>query len=105
MTKLDKPDWEPSREDLKNMYELDIVLENGLTINCYFEYEEAEPEVGLGESITLCYALVDGLDITEVVDQDLQDRWCEQALESMENDKEDADYDRGADRYEDRRGV
>jgi len=87
-------------------YEYQFTNKDGLTIDCYLEYDAAERDSfdcpGHHESIDLCYALVNGIDISDVLSDDIKGLIEEEALASMEIDKWDSDYDRGEDRYNDR---
>jgi len=90
-------------------YEYQYTASEGLTIDCYLEYEKAERDSfdcpGHPESITLVYALVNGVDISEVLSDDVVGLIEEEAAQSMAMDKWNDDYDRGEDRYNDRMGV
>lgn len=92
-----------------NWYEYQFTSANDLTIDCYLEYEAEESMTrdcpGHPESVTLCYALVNGVDISEVLSDDVIGLIEEEAAQSMSMDKRNDDYDRGADRYEDREAA
>jgi len=80
---------------------------NGLTIDCLLEYTRAH-DGGTGpnsdesypESIELIYALINGVDASEVLCDEVRSMIEEEALCSMEMDKWDDEYDRAADRAE-----
>jgi hypothetical protein len=81
----------------------------GITIDCHLEYEAAH-DGGTGpnsdesypESITLIYALVNGVDIAEVLSSDVTELIEEEALCSVEMDGWNSECDRAADRHEER---
>ena len=77
---------------------------DGLTLDCHFEYEKAfagsDVEPGYPESLELIYALVNGVDIAEVLCDDVKKLIEEEALCSMEMDGWNDEYDRAADRAE-----
>jgi len=63
--------YKPTKEDLKGLYNHRFETAGGLVIDCYLAYEEAERETrdepGSAESIELIWALVEGVDISEVI--------------------------------------
>ena len=74
-------------------------------LDCYLSYDEAERATydhpGCAASIELIWALVEGVDISEVIG-DLAGTIEEEALEDMAVQAEDDQYDKGQERYEDR---
>jgi len=74
-----------------------------LVIECYLSYDEAERATydhpGCAAAIELIWALVEGVDISEVIG-DLAGTIEEEALEDMEAQAADDQYDRGQARYE-----
>ena len=74
-------------------------------LDCYLAFEEEERATfdhpGSAAAIELIWALVEGVDISEVIG-DLAATIEEEALEDMEVQAEDDQYDKGQERYEDR---
>jgi hypothetical protein len=95
--------YKPTKEDLKGLYNHRFETSGGLVLECYLAFEEAERETrdhpGCAASIELVWALVEGVDISEVIG-DLAGTIEEEALEDMETSAKDDDYDRGQERYE-----
>ncbi len=89
-------------------YQYQYADSEGLVIDCHLEYEAAEKQTrdcpGHPESIDLIYALVNGVDICEVIHDDVKQLIEEEALASMEMDSWNSDYDRGAELAEERAG-
>jgi len=90
-------------------YEYQYTASEGLVIDCYLDYEKAECDSfdcpGHPEAFELCYALVNGVDVLEVLLDDVVSLIEEEAAQSMAMDKWNDDYDRGEERYNDRMGV
>jgi len=90
-------------------YEHQYIDNDGLVIDCLLDYEAAERDTqdshGRSESIDLIYALVNGVDIAEVISDDVKGLIEEAALQSMVMDKWNSDYDRGAELAEERAGC
>ena len=94
---------EPSNKQtpvvIGGMYQYQFTSAGDLVIDCYFDYTKETPdtrdEPGDRESIDLCYAMVNGVDIVEVLSDDTVALIEEEALASMEMDKWDDEYDRG----------
>lgn len=86
-------------------YKYQFANSEGLVIDCYLEHEEAEPQShdspGHRESVELVYALVNGVDISDVLSDDVADLIEEEALQSMAMDKWNGDYDKGEARAQD----
>ncbi len=87
-------------------YEYQYTASEWLTIDCYLEYEKAERDSfdcpGHPEAVELCYALVNGVDVLEVLSDDVVAHIEEKALCQMAEDQREDEYDRGEDRYNDR---
>jgi hypothetical protein len=100
--------YKPTKADLKGLYNHLFETAGGLVLDCYLAYEEAERETrdepGSAESIELIWALVEGVDISEVIG-DLAATIEEEALEDMAVQAEHDQYDRGQERYEDRNAI
>lgn len=97
--------YKPTKADLKGLYNHRFETAGGLVIDCYLAYEKEERATfdypGSAASITLMWALVEGVDIYEVIG-DLAATIEEEALEDMAVQAEHDQYDRGQERYEER---
>ena len=97
--------YKPTKADLKGLYHHRFETSGGLVIDCYLAYEEEERATfdhpGSAAAVELIWALVEGVDISEVIG-DLAGTIEEEALEDMEVQAEDDQYDKGQERYEDR---
>jgi hypothetical protein len=97
--------YKPTKEDLKGLYNHTFETSGGLVLDCYLAFDEEERatynDPGCAACIELVWALVEGVDISEVIG-DLKLTIEEEALEDMESAAMNDEYDRGADRYEDR---
>lgn len=97
--------YKPTKEDLKGLYHHRFETSGGLVLECYLSYDEAERATydhpGCAAAIELVWALVEGVDISEVIGN-LAGAIEEEALEDMEACAKDDQYDRGQERYEDR---
>ena len=97
--------YKPTEENLKGLYNHRFETAGGLVIDCYLDYEAEERATfdhpGSAAAVELRWALVEGVDISEVIGD-----WVatieEEALEDMETSAKDDKYDRGQERYEDR---
>ena len=104
-----KPVWscgyKPDAADLKGLYHHTYETSGGLTIECYLEFEAGEAQTwdhpGCAAQCTLVWALVEGVDISEVID--IGPAIEEAAMLGMESDANDCLADIAADRYEDAR--
>lgn len=100
--------YKPTKTDLYGLYNHLFETAGGLVLDCYLAYEEAERATydhpGSAESIELIWALVEGVDISEVIG-DLAATIEEEALEDMAVQAEHDQYDRGQERYEDRSAI
>lgn len=104
---------DPSK--LKGLYEYQYETGMGLHIDCFLEYEKAydggdpsnpSSEESYPESITLIYALVNGVDISEVIeDSDTQKLIEDEALAAIQTDAFNVDLDRADHAYEMRRAA
>jgi hypothetical protein len=97
--------YKPTKEDLKGLYNHRFETAGGLVLDCYLAFEEEERATydhpGSAAAVELIWALVEGVDISEVIG-DLAGTIEEEALGDMEAKAEDDQYDRGQERYEDR---
>jgi len=91
--------YKPTKTDLKGLFNLVFETAGGLTLDCYLEYEaeerETRDEPGSPASMGLVWALVEGVDINEVIG-DLAQTIEEEALSDLEDQIEDAALERGA---------
>lgn len=62
------------------------------TLDCWLEYEEADPDVGLKESYTLCYAEIGTVDISELLSEDVRTEIEQQAQLEFESYEDEGDY-------------
>ena len=103
-----KPDDLPNKQSTvpAGLYEYQYTDGDGLLLDCHLEYEAHEAATqdcpGTPESITLIYALCNGVDIANVLSEDVIAQIEEEALCSMEMDKWGSDYDKGEERYNDK---
>jgi len=90
--------YKPTKEDLKGLCNHRFETAGGLTLDCYLEYETEERETrnepGSPASMGLVWALVEGVDISEVLG-DWVETIEEEALRDLEDQIEDAAFDRG----------
>ena len=90
--------YKPTKTDLKGLFNLVFETAGGLTLDCYLEYEaeerETRDEPGSPASMGLVWALVEGVDISEVLG-DLAETIEEEALSDLEDQIEDAALERG----------
>ena len=91
--------YKPTKTDLKGLFNLVFETDWGLTLDCYLEYEaeerETRDEPGSPASMGLVWALVEGVDISEVLG-DLVETIEVEALGELESQIEDAALERGA---------
>ena len=90
--------YQPTPEDLKGLFNHRFETSGGLVIDCYLSYEEKEQETrdepGNPANMELVWALVGGIDISEVL-EDLAETIEVEALEELESQIKDAAFDRG----------
>ena len=90
--------YKPTKTDLKGLYNLVFETAGGLTLDCYLEYEaeerETRDEPGSPALMGLVWALVEGVDISEVIG-DLAQTIEEEALSDLAEQIEDAALERG----------
>ena len=95
--------YKPTKEDLKSLYNHRFQTSGGLVLQCYLALEEAEiathDHPGCAASIELVWALVEGVDISEVIGA-LAGTLEEEALGDMDTRALNDRYDRGQERYE-----
>jgi hypothetical protein len=100
--------YRPTLEDIKGLIYHRFETAGGLVLHCYLAFEEEERATydhpGSAAAVELIWALVEGVDISEVIG-DLAATIEEEALENMEAKAEDDQYDRGQERYENRRDA
>ena len=90
--------YQPTPEDLKGLFNHRFETSGGLVIDCYLSYEKEERETrdepGSPANMELVWALVGGIDISEVL-EDLAETIEVEALEELESQIKDAAFDRG----------
>jgi hypothetical protein len=90
--------YQPTPEDLKGLFNHRFETSGGLVIDCYLSYEKEEKETrdepGNPANMELVWALVGGIDISEVL-EDLAETIEVEALEELESQIKDAAFDRG----------
>ena len=100
--------YKPTKADLKGLYNHRFETAGGLVLDCYLAFEEEERATfdhpGSAAAVELIWALVEGVDISEVIG-DLIGTIEEEALEDMAVQAEHDQYDRGQERYEDRNAA
>ena len=76
---------------------------SGVIYDCYLDYQPKEKqtrqEPGVEESATLAHALMNGVDVSEDLSDEIVSMIEIEALGSVAEAKESALYDRGEDRY------
>jgi len=81
--------YKPTREDLKGLFESEFETSRGLVMTCYtlIEKEERETEDCQGDPATceLQFALVGGIDISEVLDAGLVEDIEIEAMKAFED--------------------
>lgn len=89
---------QPTAEDLKGLYFHRFETSGGLVIDCYLSYEKEERETreepGSPANMELVWALVKGIDISEVL-EDLAETIEVEALGELESQVKDAAFGRG----------
>ena len=98
--------YKPTAADLKGLYHHTFETSGGLVLQCYLDYSPEERATydhpGCAACVELVWALVEGVDISEVIG-DLALTIEEEALEDMVTAADDAKADAAADRWEDAR--
>ena len=93
--------YKPTKADLKGLYNHRFETAGGLVLDCYLSYEaeecETQDDPGCAAAIELVWALVEGVDISEVIG-DLAKTIEEEALSDLEDQIKDAAFERGQDR-------
>lgn len=64
-------------------------------LECWLEYEPADPGVGLAESWAVFYAFLGGVDISELLSEEVKTEIIEQARLTFESFEEDYDVECG----------
>jgi hypothetical protein len=107
-TTIWKTGYKPTKEDLKGLCNHRFETAGGLVLDCYLAFEKEEratfDDPGCAAAVELIWALVEGVDISEVIG-DLAATIEEEALEDMAVQAEHDQYDRGQERYEDRNAI
>ena len=98
---------------LKGLVEYQYETDLGIFVDCYLEYEEGfdggtgpDSDESYPERITLMYALVNGVDVTELMEDGEHKQIIEEeALAAMKTDAFERECDLGEDRWNDMREV
>ena len=89
--------YKPTKADLTGLYNHRFETIGGLVLDCYLSYEaeerETQEEPGCAAAIELVWALVEGVDISEVLG-DWVETIEEEALRDLEDQIEDAEFER-----------
>jgi hypothetical protein len=100
--------YKPTKADLYGLYNHSFETAGGLVLDCYLAFEAEERSTydhpGSAAAVELIWALVEGVDISEVIG-DLAATIEEEALEDMAVQAEHDQYDKGQERYEDRNAI
>ena len=87
------PRIQPIQEDFKGLFNHRFETDGGLVLDCYLSYEaeerETRDEPGSPASMELVWALVGGIDISEVIGN-LSETIEEEALSELADEIEDA---------------
>jgi len=90
--------YKPTKADLYGLFNHRFETDGGLMLDCYLIYEaeerETRDEPGCAASMELVFALVEGVDISEVLG-DLAQTIEEEALRDLAEQIEDAALERG----------
>ena len=62
------------------------------TLNCWLEFEAADPSVGLQEDWTVFYAYLDGVDIAELLSEDVMQEIILGAMQYCADEAKQAAY-------------
>lgn len=98
--------YKPTKADLKGLIYHRFETSGGLVIECYLAFEPEERATfdhpGCAAAVELIWAMVEGVDISEVIG-DLAGTIEDEALEDMAIQAKHDQYDKGQERYENRR--
>lgn len=90
--------YTPSKEDLEGLYNHRFETFGGLVLDCYLSYEAEEPvtddDSGRAASVELEWALVEGVDISEVLDGHWAEMIENEALSDLADQVKDASFER-----------
>lgn len=91
--------YKPTKEDLKGLYNHCFETFGGLVLDCYLSFEPEEPvtddDSGCAASVELEWALVEGVDISEVLDGHWAELIENEALKDLADQVKDAAFERG----------
>ena len=62
------------------------------TLNCWLEFEAADPSVGLKEDWTVFYAYLDGVDIAELLSEEVKEEIILGAMQYCADEADEAYY-------------
>ena len=89
--------YKPTKEDLKGLCNHRFETAGGLVLDCYLAFEAEERatfnDPGCAAAVELIWALVEGVDISEVLG-DLAETIEEEALSDLEDQIDDAAFER-----------
>ena len=89
--------YKPTKADLSGLYQHRFETAGGLVLDCYLAFEEEERATydhpGSAAAIELVWALVEGVDISEVLG-DLAETIEEEALSDLADQIDDAAFER-----------
>jgi len=90
--------YKPTKEDLKGLCNHRFEAAGGLVLDCYLAFEKEEratfDDPGCAAAVELIWALVEGVDISEVLG-DLAETIEEEALSDLEDQIKDIAFERG----------
>jgi hypothetical protein len=90
--------YKPTKEDLKGLCNQRFETFGGLVLDCYLSYEAEEPvtddDSGRAASVELEWALVEGVDISEVLDGYWAELIENEALQDLADQVKDAAFER-----------
>ena len=91
--------YKPTKADLSGLYQHRFETAGGLVLDCYLAFEEEERATydhpGSAAAIELVWALVEGVDISEVLDGHWAEMIENEALRDLADKVKDAAFDRG----------
>ena len=99
--------YSPDSEDLKGLFQYTFNTAGGLSIECFLEFEAGEKATsdcpGYPDSVDLVWALVAGVDISEVLGDTKDTIEEEEALEDLCKAARESKEDAAIEAYESRR--
>jgi hypothetical protein len=90
--------YKPTKEDLKGLFNNQFETSGGLVLDCYLSFEPEERETdndsGCAASMGLEWALVEGVDISEIIDSHWIHMIENEALKDVVDQVKDAAFER-----------